>query len=1079
VGLGIAVAACALVAVPGQAVAKQGVILKPKPGQQITHHPVRLVVHAGPEITDLKARLNGVPVSRDFLVRRRGRRVLAASSSHGLRHGRNLLTVIAYTRHGTRIRRAKVRFNVAHKRPLAGAGRDRRIVRRSPVKLKGRSVEHPRGPSGDRVRWKIVQAPRGSRLRRKSHAKLVPGAGRFGLKSTTTRSPIFKPDVIGTYRLEITVGTGAGQTSDRVNLNAVPRSPLVQVHTQVSGGPNDESKRPAIQVGNQTYLAPYMATVGGVGYYSDPNGDTSPSGPGYEALFHVVVLNRTTLETVANRTYGWCRSAETGREFVCRMNDAGNPVPVGMDVELSAEGSGSLVIANSLPAAGSPTFGVEVANQALNYLPAIGFPRRADEDFANQVHAAAAGDLSVIGIPGLDPGEADLSLHGGMDGWLTPDRNSPEHYGFMPAERVPFDTRSTSEPICNNNGCTVAQTVGPDFDKDTQTHTEQVGGGGFLVSIYDRSDLSLVKSDYFRTIGGQPGAADAETLRMTSLLESENTSQPPEDESRLVLITSVHGPNLQPPLLVDTDATTWQNLAEAVAYAGGTYHRFHTAASTSNSDYTLIGFGGAGEGHGVEAIGPNARVRGALVPDDRSQFSPVNVSDYGAPPEQLMKIILQAPGKLAWPGEAGSVWTDSTGNPYAGNNTPGTRAAIEYIGESVGELGADPRAQYWLKGLTMDTDDVADKVAAVLLANYKGQTPISKQEFADAQMTLKAELGWVGTVKEYLGNLSAPSLNAANELWVAKDNLADSLANSLDDLDHEAEVEVDLIEGAFGIVANLVDLGSVAAAVKDLEKAENALLTTAAVFELAVESVAVTWDGSSATTDPDQFRVTADEIATKVYNGLNNTAKSFQSFFHIIVSDYDKLQLVGLHGGCAIGDSFCQPPYDEFAYSDDDADALNALTTLTQKRMIYMHLLPYAYPVWDTGLAYSCFEATCSPDSGPPIPFSPESGMPTFGCSEDDARPFPGAPRLAYFSGIEQLDAGHNTWRTWLSVGRRLSTYGFADESVYDAMFTPVDTDDVTNSKTLGIDQLDYMMAAHESLPFVPQHDCGWSPGPP
>ena len=187
-------ACCAFLIVSGEAAASASVVVKPKPGQEITHHPVRFVVRAGPEAEDLKARLNGVRIGRDFLVTRRGRRVLSISNSHGLRHGSNVLKVVARTHRGTVVRRSTVRFTVAHKRPLAGAGRDRRIARGDRIKLKGGVVEHPDGPRGDRVRWTVVRAPRGSRLRRgDAAAKPVSSAGSVGLRSATSTKPTFNP----------------------------------------------------------------------------------------------------------------------------------------------------------------------------------------------------------------------------------------------------------------------------------------------------------------------------------------------------------------------------------------------------------------------------------------------------------------------------------------------------------------------------------------------------------------------------------------------------------------------------------------------------------------------------------------------------------------------------------------------------------------------------------------------------------------------------------------------------------------------------------------------------------------------
>ena len=79
----------------------------------------------------------------------------------------------------------------------------------------------------------------------------------------------------------------------------MPAQPLVEMHTRVT---DPASGRPAIQVGSDTYLAPYMHRPGEAlhRHYVRTSRSTS-------RCFQVLVLDRSTLELIDNRTYGVCR----------------------------------------------------------------------------------------------------------------------------------------------------------------------------------------------------------------------------------------------------------------------------------------------------------------------------------------------------------------------------------------------------------------------------------------------------------------------------------------------------------------------------------------------------------------------------------------------------------------------------------------------------------------------------------------------------------------------------------------------------------------------------------------------------
>ncbi len=1092
---GAAVVCCALLmgASPAGAASSSRVILKPKPGQKVTWHPLRLVVRAGPETDDLGARLNGVAIGREF--QRKGRhRVLVVSRSHGLRHGLNKLTVVARTGNGTRERRATVRFKVAHKRPLTGADRYRRIVAGVRTELVGRVKEHPSGPSGDRVSWKLVDVPRGSRRRTTSRSRRErQRVGRqssgspnlSGLRQANSLTPTFKPDVHGTYTFAMTAGRGSRATTDQVELDAVPNDPLVEVNAGIF-----KDGVPGIKVDDKHYPAPKLF---GEDYPFKTNG-YSDDGRFKQALFQVLVLDRSTTEVVSNRTYGVCAAGPAGPANTCRLGPApfdatpGAPGPAPMAVEILAETDEGLIIVNSLPASLHGTGGANFSKRYVSSLglpelaQAIGFPDEKNTEFAARLGAASLDGLSGIGVPGMEPGEANVALvPGRLDGYLVPDKNSPRNYSYINKTRVPFDTRA-AVPGCNVNVGCVTQTVGD----QTHTHTEADGGGGFLVSVNDRDTLALQASEYFRTIGGQDPSGGV--LGMTAFLKAWH------DAGSLVTITSVHTPGLNRQFLVDvrTGSDPWHRLATEVASLGGTLHRFNTAAVTPGEDYTLVGFGGAGEGNGIEEVGPNSRIRGMLVPDKESRFGPANPSSSAdEPAEVLVELMLQPPNEewtMQLPGEGSGQLSSKPWWPEAtADDSPGTRAAIPFIGGQVSQLTEDPRSAYWINPDFVAGDKVRDGIKGAKLVDpdTKETCACTQPELDKAIAQLLLELDYVANVRTYVGDLAYPSGVAGMNAWGETKSAAGVLTKDRDYLNEKAEAEIEAIEGAFGIVASLIDLGEVGAAIKGLSKTKKFLKASAAILELAAESTALAWDGSKSGEDPDEARVIADEVGMQLQKQAQDVSKSFRSLGDVIVSDWGKLSVIGQHGGCIPppAKKGCPAGLEQLALTDEMKDAATTAADLAQRRTAYQHLLPYSFPIWDTGLTFSCSFPPCSPDTGP----EPTSRFPTFSCVSDfGSSPFSDVPKEGFFVALDTLSpgsyyrpeaGGFNQWRTYLSVGRSSLTYGWASEEIYKTMFDPVGSkQEDPKIIPLGISPLDYMIEANERRAYLPgAHDsCSW-----
>jgi hypothetical protein len=1062
---GAVIVAAAVLGAPGSAGAKSRVIVKPKAGQEIAHHPVRFVVRAGPEAGDLRARLNGVAIGRHFLVKRRGVRVLGVSNSHGLHHGRNVLKVVARSKRGTRIRRSKVRFDVTHKRPLTGAGRDRRIVRGSRFELNGQVVEHPNGRSGDRVRWKILRAPRGSRLRPGGKSRLAGAAP--ALRQATSLSPTLKPDVVGAYKLRMTTGKGTAATQDKVTLNAVHPSPLVPLDIAVPASAAEP--RPGIKVGDTIYRAPYLREVGGVGTFLEPGGSNIPA---YTALFQVLALNRHSLEFGANWTYGNCTDVGDNSSHICRKGDNGEPVEVNPANDFRALGNEWMLIVSPLPGAiPDSALGWAKGNAvefALGPLSTIGFPAtykgdgaiKGDPDMVDRLRNSATVPLTMIGVPGMGLGDADISIGPEMNGFLTHDNSDQPAYGFVPAQRAQFDTRL--EMNCDNGaGTCVWQGIGAAGDPDPNQDVQN-GTGGYLVSIYDRSTLRRQGFDFFTTVGNPSGAAE-QVAEMTNYIAHNRY------RGLLFAITSLHTPGLaQPKHLVDASVSTdtWSALTDQIVALGGTKHRFNTAASTPGSDYSLIGFPSYRGGSGSEVIGPGARIRGGLAPDRFGLFAPMGVTTNGPAHEKLTQLVLRAPDPK-WPLD----------------DDRGASNALRYIGQKLG-IGYDVRAAYWTQSMSASeahgfVQDLQCDTSSGPCSNtpkMPANPPPAPNDFTAADFTrargqLIDELGYISKVRNYLTHLAYPLGDSQNtDPWEQAQTLETNLTQQLKDLTDAAQMEFDVL----GFIKSLADVAGLLIGVPDVgslaAKAAKAFKTIATASEFAKVFIDAKYGGAPGS-DVDSGPIQATKLGERLQAEAQATATSFKRMGDIIVSDWSKLQELGQngHANCNPVPGGCAEGFEEYAWTSEIGEVAADSAAKALERTIYNNLvtLSYAYPVWDTGLSAPCDQPCGPPDA----------------VEQNDCgyyNPFSNDHKLAWFSALEVLDPSGVSprWRTYLSVARSGVTYGWASDAILGRMFDPKHQDaDTGKPDALDMDPLDFFTSAQDT--WYPRGTgegvCDWS----
>lgn len=1014
-------------------------VVSPKPGQHVTGHRLRIVVRAGDETGDLAVTLNGRQVGRDFSWGRRGLRVLHSASSHGLRHGRNVLRVRA--RRGTTVRRATVRFTVTRRAPLAGAGRDRTVTAGVPVRLGGAIHRAPIGGRAvGKVRWRVVRAPAGSRVRRIATppARRAGGRRRAGAAAAATKAsaappraaaapngatapsplqPLLRPDVVGTYTLQLKVGSGASAKVDTVDYSAVPPDPLVPLDTQLAPASSATGvAQPGLGVGGTAYRMPYLGFERGRGIY-DSSGPCCSLGQFY-ATWQVVAFDRTTLEPRWNRTYGYCQvpngtNVDTWRH--CRSPDNPQPgkpyqpmrVDAADEIMREAPGDGrpgALIVGRTL---GRTTFGGDPGGYDA-VLGNVGFyAGRPGSDGWPALRQPTA----FVGVPGMAYGEADVSARadGELPGFLTADQNYQFH--FLSRLRPQFDTRSGAS--CDAAACTVTQT----FGGRQATATVPRGRGGYLISGWDPVTLAP-RSSTFATIDADDDASRGETQRLLATLQALQRSR------SVVAITTLRTPGMPAgSMLLGGPSPDWSAVTDLVAAFGGTRNGFLKSVSDPAAEYTLVGWAGAGENGGNEAagLGEEARLRGAFAPDRRSLLRPANVSSVGPPAERISQMMV-TPTRTRWATYDGA--------------SAASEQAIQCIG-AVLKLGVDVRGGYVDLTTQAEATGRRDDVASVAYADL-GPVPgtaltcaLPQSAFDVGKSRLMTELRWVGRVRDYLGALSTPEAAKGGVVWGQAATLGDELKQAQTDSSDE-EVAAD----ALGIVEALLDLiaPGVETAIRDAEKLTRVVAAAAGTFELASESLSLAADGGP-NADP---RVAADDLAVTLQQKAQAATSAFTQIGDVIVSDPVKLAEVGTYARCQPDTpGGCDPGYEEYAATDEEIAALTDVSLRALGRTIYGTLVSQIYPTWDVG-------ATQFPDD----PYA------SFSCTGTSS-PFGKLPSSAWSSGLDAVGRGTAPRsRFFLMIGSG-ATWKWPPQAITDRMFGA--TGDSWDRGGLGMDPLSTM----------------------
>lgn len=536
----------------------------------------------------LSAKLNGRRLRWPLGAVPGRREVLRLGADDGLRFGRNRLQVLAVRRNGAFDVERRTLF-VPRDRPLAGAGRDRRTVAGSRVRLDGRSTRAA-GGKGARLayRWKIVRRPRGSRAK---------------LRRAGSPRPLLRADRPGVYRVRLLV-TEARRIGNRMvrrsaadfaTVTSVENLPPIgeSIETLVANGKSGGEADTGIRLGSRTYWLGL------------------PKGNAFQAL----ILERETLEPLYAESF----------------SDYGSGTQT-LEERIKQFGSKALVVV-SVP---------DLTGNSPPNLGLIGIAKSLGAEVA-PIRDGRPG-WSVVGVPGTKGGaylgagsnpdaEAGGDLRGNLAGYLQ--QTSAGTFAFNPSSRVLFDTDASSqegEPPQNT-----ISVGGSKYD----SQLPGCSNGGFQVLVLLAETLKPVANRSFDTNSCGPLTNVEETKAMAAFASGLSLDEGTASEGpKLVFVQSIGEA-----LLPGTEGAG--ALATALEKIGATA----TVFATARASYALIGGVGLSRLPLVEAsetlTGKAARFDGVLKPDRHGSYLPMLSSPTGTMPYPLSAIAYQP--SQPWP----------------------------------------------------------------------------------------------------------------------------------------------------------------------------------------------------------------------------------------------------------------------------------------------------------------------------------------------------------------------------------------------------------------------------------------------
>lgn len=982
---GVAFLACAVVAwcavVPAAQAAKPAPVrvLSPRRRTTLAARPQLIRLRIARRARGLRVTLNGHSITRYFSRRRHRVRRLWVSPNHGLRYGRNVLSVSARRGRGRRQLRT-VRFRIRDNRPLAAAGFDRVTATGARLRLNGLDSRiHPdqrRLLAKLRYRWSVVRRP-GARAgvraaHRNSPTSPVEPSGsgtEIQLLHPDSPTPSVITTGIGTATLMLTVTAPDGaKGSDLVNVRADP-APEVRIETGAKHG--DQSG---------------VALSGPISAFYP--GDTSK-------WLQIVVLDRRTLELVSNKSYD-CPQADaaTFKPGWPSLDPCVEQVQADLAKLDDPKGS-KLVIAVNQPG-GDPSVQppVGVSRALAGYV--VGW------DWWDNGQPIRRGTFAAVFTPGVpmenlsgravqqreavDPSQPGTGM---IDDNLA--RDNEGNYSLVPGERVLYDTRAQGSTPTRN----VIQ-VG-----DRRYEASFGGSGGWQVLSLDARTLAGTQWQFNAT----PTDLEAMSRILRLKVADPHGAASPR---RLIFVVSVGDP--RPPLTKGI-APIFQSLGQEIAEAGGTRNRLLWALDdrlSKDNSYALLGRSGFGRSNGIEVLGKGAhaggqstaRLRGALTRTGvHYQFEPADGEVSGGGEGSAVGLDVQDLLQVA--GQPPSAW------PEQGN--PGRTAAIKYIG--LKELGTDaPRTQYWT--LPYEPARWLTIRAAIGELHVPAGEPFDSADFHWAQWELRREISWMESTHAYVDDLAQPFSDTALRNWARLKDIANEVENSIRP-DANALVTAE-VESAvdFGL-----DLG------EEIPVAGALIGATDSIYKFATQ-----WGSLGLEPAGGKFHTTVGKVGVQFAERLEKAqALLKRQLPDRIVSDYGRLKTVG---SCAspIAEDWKDCPFGlapldgtgldhgHWQYTQDDQAAASRTLLKTSEAAAYSAILPAEYRLYELPAYPTLWASRYMGETFPSICFNPFADLPPSGQVRRPVKPLVRGRNVAHewqIGALGHLEGSGSVGKPW------------------------------------------------------------------
>jgi hypothetical protein len=871
-----------------------------------TRGSVVVRLRAGASLRRDLVRLNGHRVG-GFTPHRKGERaVLVLDRADHLRFGRNVLTVTARSRAGSK---ATVRQLVVVRRdaPLPGIRQPRRVVTGHVARLDARRTRSAHGGTLH-YRWRVVRAPRGakvvlrgSRARRPRLVANVPGDYRVAL--TVSEHPAGAADRPGAARASVATSPcaipGASPTTvgrlpaygpiASLPISRMPKGALRVVGGSVSPGSEAEPEpAPSAEPGCATDVAEVEV---------EPN--FAPIGAAIDTRAEV---EETAGIRIAGSFYPFpTGESSQGARFV--VLDAANLELIRTE-NVVLTGSHRAVAAKLVEENAPERDAIVVSSCRFGDCP--GDSQDSAEGFS-AIETFASGKLTgQVENQGqaLTP-KAEGNLHGRLEGWLhrglpTLSSEAPL-FSYVAPEQIPFDTEVA--PTATSNTISVGGAQYP------ATLPANTSAGFEVLALNAAGEPILGTPTAFGTYSAtnQP-AAQAQEEAMTALLRAT-------DPTDTVLVQSIGDP------VPGSNAAN--PLAAAMAALGADAWTF--LGLQGGGGYAFVGNGSPPVGLAVgPPVGPTAEtseeeviagggpkgagsLHGLLSRNDQSGLSPAIADATGGPNYEIAQVAYQ-PG-AEWP------QTETPGKVEA---TTFLAEALHLEGQANGEglcyrpAHPDFRSIYCDQSLSMLATATALKEVGYPAAR---SADFSETEFAEVKAELAHELGEVEDVRSMFKTLKGPFVGERPEIG------AQGIAAAIIKAMPERTRQNGATAGASTFLASILDASSLLPGGDVLGVISAALYISSEFSEEEGEPEPPVW----------KFQVRADEVGEKLEERLQTTVGHLGALEDILVSDPGKLATAATEAGAG------------WAVSNEGLQRQSETIELGFKRWMWESILPAGF----------------------------------------------------------------------------------------------------------------------------------------